>query len=178
MKRGLTTTGWIIISVFAVFFIFTVVFRKDMQIFLNAGFRNYGLLGLAAISFVLEFVPQYIAPQLFSLNAFLFGYSFWETVIALYIGGTLGAIVGFEVGHHFKNDISKHLFAEKTRKKVKAKINKLGRWGVLISAITPIPYIPMLFGAMHIRRRDFALFGIIPRFLFVLYICAIAFAIF
>ncbi len=39
---------------------------------------------------------------------------------------------------------------------------------VIISAMTPLPYVPLIFGALGLRRKAFLFYGMIPRAITIL----------
>jgi membrane protein YqaA with SNARE-associated domain len=130
------------------------------------------------LAFILEMVPQYIAPQLFAFNAAIIGFGFWETTLCLYLGCLTGSVIGFELGRKYRGKLSRLLFEEEKIESVKEKVNNWGRYAILAAAISPIPYVPILFGALSLSRVNFIIFGLVPRFFYYLLFSVVAYAIF
>ena len=49
-------------------------------------------------------------------------------------------------------------------------INKYGKIVIPIAALSPLPYLPVVIGSMNFSRRNFIIYGLIPRSIgFVIY---------
>jgi uncharacterized membrane protein YdjX (TVP38/TMEM64 family) len=125
--------------------------------------EGYGLAGLLVMSFILEFVPQFINPHLGLLVAIAAGFNIYLSTLVVIIGGITGSLVGFNVGQKYGFQFICAIFNPKTLKKIVEGWNKYGGIFVLVSALTPVPYLPPVFGALGMSRRKFLIWGIIPR---------------
>lgn len=163
---------------FFVAFIISLIFREQLIGFINGNLKSYGLIILFLSSGLLEGFPQYLSPQLLAFNAALLNFGFVETVLALYFGSVVGSIIGFEIGYRFKESVSRAFLREKNIKRLKEWIHRWGNLVVFITAISPLPYVPLFFGILHIKRKNFLLLGILPRIIYFAYMSLIAFAIF
>ena len=164
--------------IFSTLFIFSLIYREALSNFISGGLKGYGLLALFLASAILDGFPQYIAPQLLAFNAVLLGFTFWETVLVLYIGSAFGSIIAFEIGSGIKRKVANAFFKKKTIKRIEKWINKKGGWFIFLSAISPLPYLPVVFGVIHVKRKNFLLLGVLPRILFFLFMALIAYAVF
>lgn len=130
---------------------------------------SYGKLGLFIIVFLLELIPQILNPYFPLLIAIPF-LGLFNSIIIVIIASLMGSILGFEIGRKYGFKFIIPLFQRKNFKKILKFWSTYGKWFVTISALTPIPYVPIIFGALALSRKDFFIFGIIPRivsFLFV-----------
>ena len=152
----------------AVFFGLSVVFRSSLQANFQHQVEDFGLLGLGILSLLLEAVPQYIAPQLLALTAAGLGYGAGETFVALYLGSIIGSSAAYELGRISKGGLLAALLSEKSKRRAEDMIARKGKWALLLSAISPLPYIPLLLGMLGFGRRTFWLLGILPRSLYFL----------
>tara|TARA_Y100000034_G_scaffold112301_1_gene146162 strand:- start:350 stop:730 length:381 start_codon:yes stop_codon:yes gene_type:complete len=126
----------------------------------------------------LELLPQYVAPQLFAFSAAALKFPFFLSVLFLYLGSAAGSIAGFEIGKHYKETLAGTFFSKKLVDKIKKGINGKGRIYLIISAVCPVPFIPFLFGLLHLNRKNFLFFGVLPRFIYFFYVGLAAFYIF
>ncbi|MBI3334853.1 VTT domain-containing protein [Candidatus Pacearchaeota archaeon] len=133
--------------------------------------QTYGVLAFFLISLVLEFVPQYISPHIIIFSSPLFNINLFVVLLVTLIGSALGSSLGFAVGRLYGLHFAASLFSTKTLTKIIHAMNEHGRWYVLIAALSPLPFIPLIFGALHFSRRNFFWFGLIPR---MLGLCVIA----
>jgi len=164
--------------IFSTLFIFSLIYRESLSTLISGNLKAYGLLALFLSSAILDGFPQYVAPQLLAFNAALLGFGFLETILALYIGSVVGSVIAFEIGHCVKRRVAYAFFKKKKIKKFEKWINRKGAWVIFVSAVSPLPYIPALFGVVHVKRRNFLLLGVLPRFLFFVVMALIAYAVF
>jgi uncharacterized membrane protein YdjX (TVP38/TMEM64 family) len=154
-------------SLITLFFIVTTIFGLTAYNFLEEKVGEqlilYGSAGLFFLAILLEFLPSYVSAHIGILNAALYNINPLTTVLGLLSGSIMGSLLGFEVGRVYGKDFVKDLIGEKTFKKTEKEINKRGKWIVLIAAISPIPYIPMVIGSLNMARKKFILWGIFPR---------------
>ncbi len=157
----------------------TFLFKESINRSLGNHIETYGLVALFIISIILEFMPQYIAPQLFAINAAILGFSFINTLLVIYIGSMFGDIIGFGVGRKYRERTHSLFFENKTIRKIEQKINKKGgKTVLLIAAISPIPFLPIIFGSLGLKRKNFLIFGLIPRTVYTILIVSLFFYIF
>jgi membrane protein YqaA with SNARE-associated domain len=177
MKQVIKTIG-ITLLILAIFsFIISIIYQNELTTIMTKEIKIYGIIGMFFVSCLLELIPQYIAPQLFAFNAAILGFSFWKTVLALYLGSVVGSVIGFEIGRHYKEFSFKMLDKNKTNK-IKKYIKRWGKLIIFLTAISPLPYLPILFGFLHVKRKIFLLLGVLPRFLYFFLIAVAAFYIF
>lgn len=167
-----------IVLFFVLLFFLSIIFRNELTNLFSGEIKKFGIFALFLSSLLLEGIPQYVAPQLLAFNGALLGFGFFETLFALYLGSVVGSILGFEIGCNLKSSFSKAFLKEKTISKIQKFVERRGRWAIFITAISPLPYIPLVFGVLHFRRRDFLLLGVLPRIIFFAYMASIAFAVF
>jgi membrane protein DedA with SNARE-associated domain len=110
---------------------------------------------------LMEGIPQYVAPQLLAFNAFLLGFGFWQTIIILYAGSIVGSVIGFEVGHSSNKIPYTLLYTNKKYEKIKENFSKYGHWFIFVTSISPLPYLPYIFGVMRVKRKDFIFYGVV-----------------
>lgn len=147
------------------FFISGVLNYNQIQDFANKEILKYRGIGIFIIGFLTEFIPQYVPPHIGIVSAPLINFNLWYAFLLVALGSTLGSIAGFELGYlsRKKSDLKKSVFGETKIKKIENGLEKHARWFLFIAAISPIPYIPIIFGNLHIRRKTFFIYGIIPR---------------
>ncbi len=98
------------------------------------------------------------------LNAAVLGFPLAQTTLFVIIGSALGAVMGFFLGRRFGKQFAEQAFGEDRVKKTEKLLNSYGRWFVLVAAFTtPIPYVPIIFGALGMKTKNMMLFGFIPR---------------
>lgn len=126
---------------------------------------EYGLVAIFLFALFLEFLPQYISVHLVLVTAFLLGFDPILATLMTLIGSMYGSALGYAVGRDFGSKFTKSLVGEEKYNAIEESVNKKGRWFVFLTVLTPLPYFPMIFGAARLSKRNFLLFGIIPRIL-------------
>ena len=154
-------------SLITVFFILTVIFGISNYAFfekqVSEQLATYGIVGLFFLPIFLEFIPTYVSAHIGIVNAALYNINPFSTILALLSGSILGSLLGFEVGRIYGYEFVKELIGIKRFEKMEKGVNRRGKWIVLLAAISPIPYVPMILGAIRMNRKKFILWGIFPR---------------
>ncbi len=153
----------IIISIILFISIFAIIKYNYFQEELSHTVEKYGFMGVFVFSFVLESVPQLIHP--FSSVIFASGIGLNVTIATLFAlaGSFVGAAIAFEIGRKYGFRIICPLFSEKTLVRTLKSLNNYGNLFIFISAMSPLPYLPLMFGSLGIKRKYFWIYGIIPR---------------
>ena len=125
--------------------------------------NNYGTPALFFISILLDLIPQIVSP-LISLGAgLLAGMNIYNAISATILGSTIGSILGFMIGKRYMLDVIDILSSRKSMNKMTHLTNKYGKIIIPIAAISPLPYLPIALGAINLSKRNFIIFGLIPR---------------
>ncbi len=178
-EKGYKIFG-ILIAIFAiVIFIFAMINHLAIETKITEQISIYGLTTLFIISFFLEFIPQYISPHITIFSAALLKLNLINAFFAIAIGSSLGSFLGFEVGKRIKHrtNFTESLFGKKIGKKLEKGLNNKGKFIISLTAVTPLPYIPMIWGVLNVSRKNFLIYGIIPRVIGLLIISLISYGI-
>ena len=155
--------GIIILLLFITIFILSIVYQENIKSLISKEMLVYGIITLSIISFFLDFIPQYITPHLLIIQSKLLGLPTALTFSLIITGAFLGSIAGFEIGKKYGMGMVEKMYNKKNAKKIKQKIKKYGKWVIALAAISPLPYIPIIFGSMGIDREEFWKYGITMR---------------
>jgi len=123
----------------------------------------YGLLGLSIITILLELVPQIINPLFASWAAILAGFNVHMVIFVTILSSLLGSILGFWIGKRFGQRYVCNMFEYKTINKINYFWVKYGKAFVAFSALTPLPYFPIIFGSLNMSWKSFIIYGLIFR---------------
>jgi len=151
----------IVISIFVLSFIF----KNQLENLVTKEVIGYGLLMMFVISFFLEILPQYITPHLLLIEAAILGFPLLTSLILVIAGSTAGSIAGFEIGKHYGKKIIKKIYNEKKFASIEKKVIQHEKWILPLAAVSPVPYIPLIFGSIGVTRKNFLIFGVITRIL-------------
>ncbi|MDH3353401.1 MAG: VTT domain-containing protein [Nanoarchaeota archaeon] len=132
--------------------------------------HNYGESALFLISILLDLIPQLISPVIALGTGIIAGINVHYAIIATIFGSTLGSVIGFALGKKYMFEAVDILTSEKSAKRLNTLTNKYGKIIVPLAAISPLPYLPVFLGAINFSKRNFLIYGIIPRALsFIVY---------
>ncbi len=159
-----------IFNLFIVFIIFIIGLYAFMNYvetveYFSKNIGNYGLSFLFISVFLLDFLPQVISPDFTLLLALGIGMNIYSAVIITIVASSLGSALAFLVGYHYGFKTIAPLFKQEDLDKTLKFWGKHGKWFVLASATLPIPipYFPLIFGALRMKKSVFIIWGIIPR---------------
>jgi len=155
----------IILLAFVTLFILSFIYQENLKSLISKEMLVYGIITLSAISFLLDLIPQYVTPHLLIIQSKVLGLPTALTFSLIIAGAFLGSIVGFEIGKKYGVKVVKKIYDKKGYNNLKQKVKKYGKWVIAIAAITPLPYVPIIFGSLNIEREEFWKYGISMRIL-------------
>ncbi len=125
--------------------------------------NNYGTPALFFISVFLDLIPQIISPIIALGAGLLAGMNIYNAILATILGSIVGSILSFMIGKKYMLDVVDILSSKKSMNKMTYLTNKYGKIIIPIAAVSPLPYLPVALGAINLSRRNFVIFGLIPR---------------
>jgi membrane protein YqaA with SNARE-associated domain len=126
--------------------------------------------GIIFLTGFLDSFPNFVSSFFVMISAISAGLNLHFVIFYAILGSLLGSVFGFFIGKRYLFNVVKIFFKKKNIDKTIEGINRYGRAFLLLAAIFPLPYLPMVFGAFGFRWKEFILWGIIPRVLaFVVY---------
>jgi membrane protein YqaA with SNARE-associated domain len=163
-KRKQFATLGLLITFFVVsLFAMSYLAREFLGALITSEASVYGFVFIFIIAGILEFVPQYIAPHLILLNVAFLDIPLITITFVVIGGSAIGSIFGFEFGKKYGLDLTFKWFGKKRVEDIEEKINEYGKWLVAFAAISPIPYVPIIFGSLGMSRNNFIFYGMLPR---------------
>jgi len=126
---------------------------------------NYGLISVLVLGFLADVLEQPIGPEVPASIAIVYGLGALPVFLFTILGSAVGGLTSFYFGRKFlSKKINESCNVGKFNKYCKF-FGKYGKLSLVIAAMTPIPYVSMVWisGAFFMRVRHFLIFGIIPR---------------
>ncbi len=163
--KGLKITSILISSILVLILFLSFFIKENLESLITYEMRAYGFVFIIFITGFLEIIPQFIAPHLILVNSQIVGFPIFYSVLSVIIGVIIGALIGFYLGKRYGFKIVNDFYSKKEIKKLREKIEKYGKWIIFIAALSPIPYIPIIFGSIDMDWRTFLIFGMVPRIL-------------
>ena len=162
-RRNLEIIDTIIILVLIGVSVISVLNYNQVKSEISNTVTVYGLVAIFLLIFFLELVPQFLDPTLVTVAGIISGLGFHQVIIVSIVSSLLGSIAGFWLGEKYGYEHFRVFFKPDTMKKVLNFWNKYGKAFVIVGALLPLPYFPIIYGALKMRNWDFFLYGLIPR---------------
>jgi membrane protein YqaA with SNARE-associated domain len=162
-KRSIQIISSLVTIISISLIIYTLINSQALQQQFSYKIQTYGIPSLFILSFFLDLIPQVISPIVTLAAGILAGINIYYAIAATILGSTMGSILGFALGKKYMCKAVYLTIAKPTRKKVAQLANKYGKIIVLLAAISPLPYLPVLLGAMNLTKKNFLIYGLIPR---------------
>lgn len=163
LKKSIEIIGIILFVLFLGVFIITVLNYSTLKQQVANELVSYGYVALFILCFLFELFPQLLNPIFPMILSFTVGLNFYGCLIIVIISSILGSYLGFSLGKKYGLKLVYMFFEDKQVDKTINFFKKYGKHFMWIAALTPLPYFPVVFGALDISKRDFILWGIIPR---------------
>lgn len=165
IRKEIRIASIVLLMIIVTISIFLVWNYEETRQYMANNIVNYGLLSIFIFVLVIEFLPQLLSPDFILLWGIGFGINVYSAVIVTMVASIIGSLMSFLLGYHYGFHTIAPFFKEKTVDKTVKFWNKHGKWFVLAAGTLPlpIPYFPLLFGALRMKKMQFILWGIIPR---------------
>ncbi len=126
---------------------------------------SYGFLAIFILVFLFEFLPQVLSPDYVVLASISVGLNIYLIVLYAIMGSIIGSLLGYYIGYRHGFKLVSAMIKKESLDRVLRGWDKHGKWFVLVSATAPlpVPYFPLVFGALRMSLKDFLLWGVLPR---------------
>jgi len=162
LKKKVKIISWIVTIIITLLMIITFIKRNELSNIVTNQIQSSSLV-LLIVTIIIEIIPTYLSPELFVIQSQLIGLPLITILIYLIIGSIVGSAIAFELGRKYGMPLTLKLYNYEKVQKLEKKTDKYGKWIMLIAAISPVPYLPIVFGAFGIKRISFIFYGLIPR---------------
>lgn len=173
MRKRVEIIGLIISLIIIAISIVSLLFYGFYKEKLTEEIITSGKIVLFFSIFFLEFVPQILSSHLPLIVSITSGIGILNSIIISIFASLLSSILAFEIGRKYGWKFICSLAKPKKLIKIVNFWTKYGKWYVTLSAISPLPYFPLVFGSLGMTRKNMWFYGIIPRiisFIFVGYL--------
>lgn len=169
----------IVLIIVVILFFYSLANYSILENKVSDSVRDYGIIPILVFAFLLDFFPQYISPHILVVTANFLDMNMFYAILFMVVGSVLGSIAGFEIGNKLKKSkLLIDFMGEKKAKKIERGINKRGRYIISLAAVSPFPYIPLIIGMLHMKRKNFILYGVVPRVVGLIIIGLLTYGIF
>lgn len=155
--------NFFIVLLFLAAILFAVIKKDQLSLIASSSIQTYGLIALFAVNFLLEFIPQFLTPFLMYFPALLAGLNIHLSVVIAVVASFFGSLAGYILGEKYGFPVLSFFFKQESVDKAVVFMNEYGKISILIAAVTPLPYIPMIIGSLEVSRKNFMFYGLIPR---------------
>lgn len=130
---------------------------------ITSGVYIYGIPGIFLIGILLDLIPQIVSPNAILAIVLLAGLNVHISIFVIVAGSTIGSVIGYLLGKKYMFRIVNCTVRPKNVIKMTNSMNLHGKWAVPLAALTPLPYLPILIGALNFSKKNFIIYGLIPR---------------
>ena len=163
IAKTIKTINIIISIIVLTLFIYGLINISKVEDSANSIIYTHGAPAIFFISIILDMLPQFISPMIILATGILAGMNVLTAIVMVAIGSVIGSTLGFIIGEKYMIDGVLLVISEKKVQRASYLINKYGKVIIPIAAVSPLPYLPVLLGALKISRKNFFIYGILPR---------------
>lgn len=165
IRREIRIINILLLAIIIILAFYSVINYSSLKQYVSFFLKDYGLLSLFIIVFIFEFFPQVMSPDYSLLLAIGLGMNTYNAVVVTMIASIIAGITAFLIGYHYGFATIAPFFKQKDIDKTLRFWDRHGKWFVLAAGVIPlpIPYFPLVFGALRMELKEFLLWGVIPR---------------
>lgn len=172
MKKIFGFIATFVVSVFLLILIFLNQIKSGILSMIGA----YGYYAVLLVTLMVEFLAQPIGPEAALLAGRILGLNAIFTALITIVGSTMASFINLKIGRILHDKF----FSEKKYDKYIKWYKKHGKYGLLVAALGPVPYVPFcwLSGGFNMTTKKFIYFGLLPRIARIIVITAILWSVF
>lgn len=165
LKKVVRVIGFMLAVIILFILIYSIINQNFFKTVVQGSIVKYGLVAIFVSGFLLDLVPQNFSAHISILIGALIGMNmFWVTLVIV-LGAGIASIFGFWLGIFFEEEFFGDIFGKNMYKRIEKWMDDYGKWYVAVSAVSPLPYIPIIFGGLRMKWKDFLIYGLVPRLL-------------
>ena len=163
-KEKIMQTILLVIMVLAItLFLYTLINYNALRENVSEKIEKYGYFGVAIMSFFLDGFPQFLSADIALIGGGLIGLNIFTTFLIVSSSSALAGMILYGIGYSKGKKVVKLFIGEEKYKKFNSLSKTKGKIAVTLAALSPIPYLPILIGALKIHPYDFLIYGVIMR---------------
>jgi membrane protein YqaA with SNARE-associated domain len=152
-KRIVKGVFWAFNFLVIILFIYTLINYSILEKELSIAAQIGGAGLVAALVFILEGAPVFVGPSVAIASLLAMGEDPIFVLAIFLVFSTLGAIVYYYLGYFLGERVFVY-FEKEDVKKYRELFKKYGMAAMLITAVTPIPYLPTVAGAFKMGAKE------------------------
>ncbi len=172
LTRIITFISFFVVLIFFLALIFLNQIKSEIFDLISI----YGYPAILVIAFLVETLAQPIGPEIPLITGGILKLQMIYVALIVILGSIIASLINYKIGQLFYSKVCKG----EVRKKHTLFYKKYGKYGLLIAALGPVPYVPFcwLSGAFGLKIKKYFYFGIFPRILRIIVVSYIVFLIF
>jgi len=149
-------------------FLLGVIFLNQIKSEIMHLIQIYGYIAIFLITLIVESLAQPVGPEIPLVSGKLLGLNMVYVALITTIASVSASFVNYHVGKvlhsNFESGEKYHKFIDWYKKH--------GKWGLLVAALGPVPYVPFCWfsGAFGITIKRFLYFGVFPRIVRIIFV--------
>lgn len=167
-----TMLKWIVI-ISSFFIAASLFFSGEILSYVIVIMAEYGFMGVFLACIFSEMTPFPVGPEMVFAAGKIVELGIGKVTLMLLSVSFIGSFVNLYIGRNFYQKVCKE---DRCNKVVKV-YDKYGKFGLILSALGPVPYVPFCWvsGAFGISVRDFVYYAIVPRFVRLSFVAVLIF---
>lgn len=139
-----------------------------LRVTLEEGILRWGYVGISVSIFILEFIPQPFISSLIPLSSgIVFGLDIHRVLILAIISAVTANYLAYLLGSRYGEKIVKFFISRKAYGKSVEWFRRHGKKSITMLALTPLPYFPIMGGIFKMSTKEFIVYAIVPRIIYL-----------
>lgn len=139
-----------------------------LRLSLEEGILRWGFVGITVSIFVLEFIPQPFISSLIPLSSgIVFGLDIYRVLMFAIVSAVIANYLAYLLGLRYGERIVKFFMNQKTYGKSVEWFELYGKKSMTVLALTPLPYFPIMGGIFKMNNKEFIVYALVPRIIYL-----------
>lgn len=147
--------SWAVTIIIIAIIVLGIINKNYISSTLTSSVEAGGLILLFIFTLILEAVPMPIGPVALVIGAILSGFNPWKVLLIVSVSSTIASLFSYWIGIKLRPILLKFLEKQHIRKYERF-FEKYDKWIAIIWPISPIPYLPVVFGILKLDFKYFS----------------------
>ena len=152
--------SYLLLALIIALLAYTLLFYHEIKIGLEYEIQRFGPMGLLIAGFIVDSIGGPLGPEVPVIGGLLAGIKIPTVIYMTVIGSIIASLIVYSIGYLFGEYGALHFVNEEKYKHWRKIFHRHRRITMVLSALTPVPYVTVcvISGIFRVRLWEYAIF--------------------